>query len=327
MKYTNTTGIPLSLAVWMAADNYDHSNNPNEISATGLLKSLRQIILSSRVTGSNKNLDISNNIPSSFGTAVHDSINYAWEKNHTQALTDLGYPEHVIKNIKINPDPKNLEQDHIPIYMEQRVYKQLGKYTISGKYDFVSNGVVEDFKTTGVYTYIKQNKNEDYILQGSIYRWLNPDIITADYMHIQFIFTDWSKLRATTDKNKGYPQSRILEHKLELKSLNTIENWIRNKLDLVSKYTNTPESEIPLCNKKELWQDDSVYKYYKNPSKRDRSTANFDNFYDANIRLVADGNCGVVVEIPGKVKACAWCNAFELCSQKDNLIRDGLLII
>ena len=41
------------------------------------------------------------------------------------------------------------------------------------------------------------------------------------------------------------------------------------------------------------------------------------------MRLNADGNVGVVLTVPGEAKACKYCKAFSLCSQKDALIASG----
>ena len=44
--YLNPSQVPLSLAVFLATDNYDYE--PDTISATGLIRPLRQIILAKR---------------------------------------------------------------------------------------------------------------------------------------------------------------------------------------------------------------------------------------------------------------------------------------
>ena len=88
-----------------------------------------------------------------------------------------------------------------------------------------------------------------------------------------------------------------------------------------------PESELPECTEDELWRSDPAYKYYKNPQKMSRSTKNFDNLHDANLRLAEDGGVGIVVTVPGEVKACKTCAAFNLCTQKDRYLASGELII
>ena len=58
-----------------------------------------------------------------------------------------------------------------------------------------------------------------------------------------------------------------------------------------------------------------------------RSTKNFDNQHDANLRLVEDGGVGIVVRVPGQVVACKFCAAYNSCRQKDKYLASGELII
>lgn len=328
-KYTNNHDVPLSLAVWLATDTYDHNPDPFTVSATGLLKPTKQIILSSRVPVVESPVDVLSQLASRLGTAIHDSIENAWLNNHKEALKDLGYPPGLIRCIRVNPSAADLAQykaaneEVIPVYLETRTEKKLGKWTISGEFDFTAEGEVEDFKSTGTYTYIKKTNDDKYIMQGSIYRWLNPDKITQDTIKINFIFMDWLAMKVKTEK--GYPASRILPYRLPLKSVAETEAWMIRKLDEVERYKDSPESDIPECTAEDLWRTQTVWKYYKDPSKRARSTKNFDNVLDANTRYVNDGSVGIVVEVPGEVKACKYCDAFSVCTQKDRYIQDGTL--
>ena len=324
-SYTNVSSVPLSIAVFLASDFYDYNDDPYTISATSLIKPLRQLILASRVPEDSNQVDLANMIASRMGAAIHDGIERAWVNNYRKAMEVLGYPSKIINKIQINPKPEELKEDSIPIYLEQRAYKQVGKWTIGGKFDFVGDGRVEDFKSTSVYTAINNTKDNDYILQGSIYRWLNPTLVTKDEMAIQFIFTDWSAAKAKTDP--AYPQSRIQQRILKLKSVNEIDAFIQRKLRLIEQYWDAPEADIPECSDDDLWRSDPVWKYYKNPTKMSRSTKNFENKQDAYIRLSQEGNVGVVVEVPGQVTACKYCSGFGLCTQKDRLIVAGELLI
>lgn len=324
-QYSNTSSIPLSMAVFLAADNYDYHEDKQYISATSLIKPLRQLILASRVPEGSNQVDLANMVASRMGAAIHDGIERAWVNNYRKAMEVLGYPSKIINKIQINPKPEELKEDSIPIYLEQRAYKQVGKWTIGGKFDFVGDGRVEDFKSTSVYTAINNKKDNDYILQGSIYRWLNPSLITKDEMAIQFIFTDWSAAKAKADP--AYPQSRIQQRVLMLKSINETDSFIKRKLAAIEKYWDAPEEDIPDCIDEDLWRSEPVWKYYKNPTKMSRSTKNFEDKQDAYIRLAQDGNVGVVVEVPGQVTACKYCSGFVVCTQKDRLILAGELLI
>lgn len=329
-KYTNGTGVPLSLAVWLATDTYDHDDNT--ISATALIKPIRQIILGARVPKEHTITDVANLIKSRSGTAIHDSIEQAWINNYATAMRELGYPDHVIARVRINPDPETLTEDDIPVYIEKRAYRQIRGYTISGKFDFLAEGRLEDFKNTSTYSWNLDNKEETFQLQGSIYRWLNPEIVTVPEVGIQFIFSDFQAMRAKTEKN--YPDSQTKTKNIPLLSLPETERYITQKLDQVNQYWDAPEEEIPYCTDEDLWRREPHWKYYKNPDKTSRSTKNFkpeDYGSEAEAENAAyqrkahDGNIGKVVKTPGEVVACKYCEAFPICSQKDQLIANGSL--
>lgn len=320
-KYTNQAGVPLSLALFLATDTYDHEEHT--ISATALLKPIRQLILAQRLPPAEALVDIMGLLKSRMGNAVHDGIERSWLNGYEKAMTALGYPKRVIERIVVNPAPDADLTDRIPVYLEQRSYREIRGVTVSGKFDFVAEGMVEDFKNTSTFTWINGTKDDDYILQGSIYRWLNPKIVTADQMRINFLFWDWQAVRAKTDPN--YPAQPVMAKTFPLLSLAETEAFIVRKLDQLERFQDVAEPDLPLCSDSELWRKAPQYKYYKNPKNTARSTKNFDNLHDANARLAADGHVGVVVEKPGEVVACKYCPAFPICSQKDQLIADGSL--
>lgn len=324
--YINSSSIPLSIAVFLATDGYDYSDDPNVISATTLLKPVRQIILAGRVPQEDVNIDLTQMISNRMGAAIHDGIERAWlNVAKSGALEKLGYPAGMRQRIVVNPAPEMDVSDLLPVYLEQRAHRQLNGFTISGKFDFVGNGRVEDFKTTSVWTAMSGNSDEKYILQGSIYRWLNPKIITQDVMAIQWLFTDWN--RAEAARNPAYPQGRHQEKLYLLKSVNETEAFIARKLALIQQYWNSPEEEIPECSDEELWRSEPVFKYYKNPQSTARSTKNFDRQQDAMARYIEDGSVGLIKEVPGQVRACKYCPAFLTCKQKDRYIESGELIL
>jgi hypothetical protein len=324
-KYTNKVGLPLSVSVWLATDNYQHPPDDGKkyISATGLLKSVRQIILSNRVPqGTATAEDIINRLPSRLGTSIHDSIERSWLENYKQSMLDLGYQQSVIDKIRVNPENPD-EPGIIPVYMEQRFYKELNGWIISGQYDFVGDGRLEDFKSTGTYTWVNGTKDQDYIDQGSIYRWGTPDIITQDVMAIQFLFKDWMPFKASDPK---YPSQAIMEKQYPLKTVEETEQWISKKLFQLDLHADTPEASLPLCTDKELWRSEPTYKYYKDPTKTTgRSTKNFDSLAEANLRFVQDGSKGVVVEKKSEPRACKYCPAVSICSQAQQFIKNGEL--
>ena len=328
MRITNNTGIALPLAVWLLHDEYDYISEPNYISVTSLMKPLRHIIIPPRIPAEDRTPpDVEEYIARALGHSLHDSIEKAWLKGHKRSLQLLGYPESVLDRILINPADEELDgvKDPIPVYLEQRGFRPFKGYTIGGKFDMVAEGIVQDNKSTSVNSWLFGSRDADYQLQMSLYRWIDahrPSIglkrrITEDFGRINFIFTDWSKAQARA--NPKYPK-RVEEKEIWLLSLEETEEWVRNKLALIEHYRDTPEHLLPECTDEELWRSAPRYKYFSDPAKASdpnaRSSKNFDDLGEAH-RHMAEKGKGTVITVPGEVKRCEYCPAFDGCSQKN----------
>lgn len=324
MIVTNRSDISLALAVWLLHDEYDYLTEDNYISVTTLMKPLRHIILPSRIPSNEMTMDVADLIPSALGKSIHDSIEKAWLKGYARSLRMLGYPQSLIDRVLINPTSDQLKArpDGIPVYIEQRTIAKFQGFTIGGKFDLATEGILQDNKSTSAYAWLHGTKDEDYCLQGSLYKWLNPDKITEDFIRINFIFTDWQKMLAKS--NPAYPQSRLLHKDIPLWTIQETENWISQKLKLITKYRNAPESQIPECTDEELWRSDPKYKYYSDPAKiSGRSTKNFDDQIEARKFMMNEkGGRGIIITQPGEVNRCNYCMAFPICKQKDKYLHD-----
>ena len=321
---TNKTEIPLPVAVWLAANSdYDLSPDPAVISITTLQKPLRAIVLARRMLQAGE-LDIDLLVASKLGTAVHSAIEDAWLRNHRQALQDLGYPEGMLNRLLVNPEQPPVA-DQLAVYLEQRTSREIDGWLVSGKFDIVIDGKLYDIKTTKTYTWINGSNNRDYVLQGSGYRWLNPGIITDDWMEIVYLFSDWSPFRALADRT-GYPQSRCLANPFQLMSMPQTEAYIRERLALITRYQDADDSEIPECNNRELWRDLPKWAVYKNPEKTARATRVFDLEADAlTFNATSCKGQGLIVKREGKPKRCEYCQARPICSQAKRFEIEGLL--
>lgn len=324
MRLTNIHGISLPLAVWLLNDEYDYINEANYISATSLLKPTRQLVLSRRVIQEDREMDLADLLASRMGAAIHDSQEKAWRQNGQKAMERLGYPPQVYSNIAINPTPEEIAANPniIPIWIEKRSFREIEvngvTYKIGGKFDQVIDGRLFDTKTTSVYSYLLGRKDNDYAMQGGIYRWLNPELITDEHIYIQFVFTDWQAARARGDAD--YPQAKTKEYPVELPSIEETEAYIRRKVEELLEYGDKPDEQIPYCTDKELWRGETVYKYFSDPEKAKtggRATRNFEGDKAAAHAYLAEKGKGIVKEIPGEVKACGYCPAYNACKQKD----------
>lgn len=325
--YANPGGVPLALAVFLATDQYDGNPDPMTISATTLMKPIRQIVLPHRIDTTGAMVDLASQMSNRLGTAIHNGIENAWVTNYKQAMRAIGLPQPVIDRVRINPTPEELQANPriIPIYMEQRAKKIVGRWTVTGKFDFIGDGKVQDFKTASIWSYMNQVNADKQTLQGSLYRWLLPDKITKDTMEIHHIFMDWRASMVKSDPK--YPPQRFATQAFRLRPVEDIQKYVVHKLQLVDKYWNAPEAEIPLCDDEDLWLTESKFKFYANGDINSlKSTKNFDTAADAQLHMATVGK-GAVKEVKGQVRACLFCSGFMGCSQKDDLIKSGRLIV
>lgn len=329
VKLTNDTGINLPMAVWLTDDNYDYNDDPEYISATTLLKPIREIVLSRQHLEETKAIDISGFIQSQLGDAIHAATERAWTNKRALAkgCEMVGIAPDMVDDFLINPTVEQLQahklinkRKPIPVYLEQRATKRLDGWTVGGKFDLVIAGELHDYKSTSTFTYVNQTGGDKYIKQGSMYRWLNPDKITNDVLTINYLFTDWTKWKVG---QPNYPQYRVMEQYFDLMPPKEIESWMKGKLALITKHLKSDQKHLPRCTDEELWKKESKWKYFKNPQNV-RATKVYDTAGEANDRLRKEG-CGVVKEFPGMAKACSYCSAEPFCDQAIELRKAGLL--
>lgn len=327
MFLANKNDIPLAIAVWLANDDYDY--HPGVLSVTSLMRSVRQIILAKRATGVVRDDDdLENYIQSRMGTAIHDSIERVWNdpEKVRKSLLKLGYDEDHINKVRINPPDYSM--DHFDVLVENRIFKEFGGMTISGKYDLILNGQLNDHKSTMTFMYVNQKNVPKYVLQGSLYRWIRPDLVTQPTVQINFFFTDWSKIEALSKPH--YPQLRTISKHYDMISLEETEAYVKNKLDLLFLHEDSAEEDLPFCSDEDLWREDDTFKYYADESKMyvkgSRSTKNFPTLAEAS-QFRAEKGKGAVKVAKGKVKACNYCNAKNICSQRNALVASGDLEI
>jgi hypothetical protein len=327
-RYANTSSVPLSLAVFLATDNYDYNDDPYTISATTLLKPTRQIVLSQRVPANSVTLDLVAQMNTRMGSAVHDAIERSWKDNYKNALEAIGIPKFVINKVRINPTNAELaaDPDIIPVYMEQRMQRNIGKWTVSGKFDFIGEGRVQDFKTATIWSYMNQVNAWKQMMQGSLYRWLDPNKITQDQMDIIHIFKDWMPAMVATDPN--YPKQPFAVQTFNLLPYDETDRFVSVKLAEIERCMDADDADIPDCGEDDLWRSKTVYKYYANGfAGAKKSSKNFEDLASANQHMYTEkGGKGEVVTVYGTVKACNHCAAAPVCGQRERLIASGHLL-
>lgn len=325
-RVTNTAGLDLAIAVWLAHDDYQYDPRPNAISATTLIKPIRQVILAQRIPVVERLTDIADVLSSRMGQALHAAVERSWKEHYVTSLEKLGYPKRVIQAIRVNPS--RIEPDTIPVFTEVRSEKEIAGYIVTGQIDLIIDWRLRDVKSTKVWAYVNQKSVDKWKLQGSIYRWLNPEKIQHDEFLVQYLLLDWARALAKRDPN--YPSTAAPTRLIQLMSVQETKQWVTERLGLLRHYKDAPEADLPECTEEDLWRTEPVWKYYANVDATGRSTKNFsgDNAELMARQFMAEkGGKGRLDRVPGEVKACHFCPAFDLCTQKDRLIADGSLVL
>ena len=327
MKLTNNTGLSLFAQVYLAHETYDREEAG--LSVTALLKPVKQIILARRVPEGMASSDVADMIASSNGTAIHDAFEAAWKSPKlVDTLIRLGYPKGVASKVRVNPTAEEVAAGGIiPVYTEIRSAKVVHGIRVTGKFDFIGDGAVEDLKNTSVWKFLNADF-EHYILQGSMYRWLNPTLVTKEWMNLTFQFTDWNG-RDRNMNPDNYPPARMHTRRLQLMGIDETQEWVERKVLQLIDLEHAPEEAMPPCTDKELWRKADTYRYFAKPEKAHepgaRSTKNFTDKAEADLHVATKG--GVIVTKRGGVTGCKYCNAFLACKQKDALIAAGDLVL
>lgn len=315
MQYTNDHKINIAFLPWLLKDDYDFIPAAKTISVTTLLRPIRQIVLSQRIT--NTSTDVSDLIASRLGSTIHESIEQAWLSGAYKKLHLLGYNKDILDRVVINPEPSKVNISDIPVYIEQRTTKKLAGWTVSGKFDVIFDGVLSDIKTTSTYAYLTDSKDEDYQIQLSSYYWLNQNKITSSIAQLCMLFTDWQRYKVK--QNPDYPKHRLATKEIKLMSPNHIEAWLTERIKLLEQEL---EKDEPMeCTEKDLWLPKPVFAYYSNPLKMDRATKLFDSVNEANLYCAEKGK-GIVIPKPREPRRCHFCDAFDICSQRKRMIND-----
>jgi hypothetical protein len=354
---TNKHDIGLSIALMLAVDDYDYDPRPNSISATSLLKPLRVLALQAIHKNNPTEIDVTQLVASRTGTAVHDKLEATWlnPDKVKRGLTRLGFKD---PKVLVNPTPDQIAHspNHSVVWVEQRAEKALiingDEFILTGKFDIVLNGKLEDLKNTGSFKVIKTIKEEErfihlkrklattndigkalaliqeecptifeYAFQGSVYRMLNPDKITEDFMSIQFIMKDWYKGKVGEDY---YPDINPYQFDIDLFSKEEVMAYIIDTLTELKEIIDT--KELPLCSNKELWIADPVFKVYKDSkSKRALPKGTFETHQEAIDFNSKRKVPGVIKCITSPPRRCGYCNVKEVCDQYKKFIKTGVL--
>jgi hypothetical protein len=229
-------------------------------------------------------------------------------------------------------EPKDLE-----ILTEQRAETEIGEHIISGKFDVLlkyknSKWQLADLKSLSVWGMMIdfKSKEEEWIKQMSIYRYLNQDKDIDDKAMILTWYTDWSKSDSVIKVKQNYPQNRTEVFEVTLWSLDKTEKYLMNQeaniVDGLKRYEKTGETGYS-CSQKELWMKKSGWAYYSKASSK-RATKVCETEEQAEmLRLKAKDPTAYIEERKPEATRCKYCAVTEFCSYYAEFLAKGMIKI
>ena len=203
---------------------------------------------------------------------------------------------------------------------EERLKAKLGEYYPTGKPDLYYDKVVWDYKLTSVWTYIYKSRQLDWEKQLNMYKYL---VTKADFpvkaLKIIAMFRDWSKTR---NQNESEYPNQVEVVNVPMWDTDKIEEYIRQRLQLLVAFGDVEDDDILGCTKDERWQDDDKWAVMKKGRKS--AVKLFDSEADALIMAQDKGKDHSVVKREGEPKRCiGYCDVSPFCNWYQNYIQGG----
>ena len=245
-------------------------------SVTTLLKPTRMILLEKRYADEIEQ-DVSDMIWLIFGTAVHNILEQADEYN----LTEKRFTQEIFDG-----------------------------YYLSGQVDLYNKDTytIEDYKTASVWKVINQDF-DDWYKQGMMYAWLMiKNGYHVEKVKFHALLKDWTPGKAKFDRS--YPEQAIYTYEFDVTSFNLklIYVFIHNKFQDIIGQETVSDDDLPICSKKERWQDEDKWAVMK----KGRQSAI--KLYDNEEEAKADSRGDYVEQRIGEPKRCMnYCLVKEKC--------------
>lgn len=297
MQITNLNNFPDYLYRFLAHDSYDYI--PGTISVTRLLSPPRQYALT-KIFEDKLSVDASDLISSRFGTCIHAGFECV-------PMPFVSKEQRLSHKIKINGEEIEL----------------VGKYDMITDLDKPVKKLV-DIKSTSVWNYIYGGKDDDYVKQLSVYRYLanKQGIEVGDDAEICMVFTDWSKSKAKS--SKGYPKLRVAIKNIKLLPLEETESYIIERLTLFLEALKLKPEELPPCSDEDLWKSDDTWAIVLPMRKEAIRVCNSQQEARDIIKTKKLRNAMIHFR-KGKVKRCNYCMCREFCDQYKKLLSERLI--
>lgn len=173
--------------------------------------------------------DIQRDMPSLYGTAVHNYMEACLRKY--DMVDDVNYE------------------------LERLLFTNINDRMITGRFDVLANRKhMFDFKTCKSWKLIFDPDMKEWHEQQNIYAFilLREQKIEIDTINVIALYQDWQEGQAL--RSSQYPQSQMIEYELEKWDPRITEEFLRERLYLHKQCEDLPDEELPECTPEERWE-------------------------------------------------------------------------
>lgn len=289
MIVTNKHGMPDTLVNLAKRDKY--TKGKAHLSATEMLNSPRIVQLRKKYDDQVE-VDVTDLIPSMWGTAMHYMVEQGKADNHI---------------------------------IEQRLHAEIDGWHISGAIDLQTvtpNGIeISDWKNVGVWAVM--NEKVEWEQQLNIYAWLVEEVAKKPVtkLSIVAIVNNWNKRDAKS--KEGYPPARGIVLDIKLWPFEERLKFIRGRIHAHSEgqFSTDAGEELPLCTPADMWEKPTTYAIKKDGGVRAKSV--HADLEEAEEALLKSGS-GYSLEIRhGERTRCdEYCSVNKWCDQYQNYLKE-----
>ena len=201
---------------------------------------------------------------------------------------------------------------------EQKVEKDFGDITVSGKIDVAEGSELCDYKITSAWKKVFTDGNvpAEWSRQLNVYAYLRGGIKTAKVI---VIYRDWSHSKARQDAD--YPQEPLTAYDVRLAPESDQLGYIVERVALHRQAMSLPDDELPICSPEDRWATETKFAIYKNENKTATRVLGSREEAERLIEVSANGKDKYrIEERAGEDKRCLqYCPVKQWCSYGKNL--------
>lgn len=188
--------------------------------------------------------------------------------------------------------------------IEHRLYTECNGWTVSGQYDLIDDGILQDYKFTTVWSVKGDEPKDEWTQQLNLLRVLAHDNgINIRGLRIIALLRDWSKKQAKRDPE--YPQLPVVTVDIPMWDLTDAVSYMVSRVALHQHANPEP------CSDSDRWAKPPVYALMKKGGKRAMKLFNSHEEADA---AASKGSDLYVERRPGEYTRCeSYCNVAHGC--------------